>query len=152
MTPFFCGEAKPEMARFKATNVSACTERQKRNVAFVVRQSIQDVSEIALTPKAKGGRMPVDTGFLRRNSFVAGLNGSAGLSGPIAYVAVLASFKIGDAFVAGRTAEYALRVERGFLGEDKLGRTYNVNGKFFIESAVMQWPDINDANARRIKG
>lgn len=139
------------MVKFKASQMRGWTERQKRNVELIVKQSIQDVSEIAQTPKAKGGRMPVRFGFLR-NSFQAGLNGSTGLSGPAVYEAVVGSMKMGDTFTAGWTASYALRREKGFVGTDSLGRTYNESGDFFMEHALMQWDAINQANARKITG
>lgn len=138
------------MVTFKASQMRGWSERAKRNVGLVVRQSIQDVSRLAQTPKAKGGRMPVDTGFLR-NSYMAGLNGSTSLSGPVAYEAVIAGMKMGDTFTAGWTAPYARRMEFGFVGTDSLGRTYNQPGNFFMENALMQWDAINQANAARLK-
>lgn len=139
------------MARFKAASMREWTERQKANAALIVRQSIQDVSEIAQTPKAKGGRMPVDTGNLR-NTYVAALNGTTSLTGPQAYAAALGNFKMGDTFLGGWTAAYALRQEKGFVGQDRLGRTYNQQGNFFMESALQQWAAINERNAARIRG
>lgn len=127
------------------------TERQKANAALIVRQSIQDVSEIAQTPKAKGGRMPVDKGILR-NSFTAALNGTTSLTGPNAYEAVLGAFEVGDTFIGGWTVDYALRMEKGFVGQDSLGRTYNQQGNFFMESALQQWAAINERNAAKVKG
>ena len=139
------------MARIKAANMRSWTDRQKANAALIVRQSIEDVGEIAQTPKAKGGRMPVKESFLR-NSFTAFLNGSSSLTGPDAYISVLGSFEMGDTFLGGWTVEYALRQEKGFVGQDKLGRTYNQPGNFFMENALMQWQAINDRNAARIRG
>lgn len=126
------------------------TQKQKDNAALIVRQSIQDMTAIAQTPKAKGGRMPVDKGQLR-NSFVSGLNGSTALTGPDVYTATLATFEMGDTFNAGWTAAHALRQEKGFVGTDKLGRTYNQSGNFYMESALAQWQAINDANAAKVK-
>lgn len=129
--------------------MAAWTKKQKENTAFIVRQSIQDVSSIAQTPKAKGGRMPVKDGQLR-NSFVSGLNGSTALSGPDVYIATLAALEMGDTFNAGWTAAHALRQEKGFVGQDSLGRTYNQSGNFFMEYALAQWQAINDANAAEV--
>lgn len=139
------------MTRFKAADMGKWTRRQKENQEFIVRQSIQDLGEIAQTPKAKGGRMPVLNGILR-NSYVAALSGSTSLSGAAAYVAVLGSFKMGDTFIGGWTAKYARRQEKGFVGTDRLGRTYNQPGNFFMENALMQWQAINAKNAAKVKG
>lgn len=137
------------MTTYTAANMGEWREKARRNVKLVIQQSIQDVSALAQTTKAKGGRMPVDTGFLR-NSYTAGLNGTTTLTGPDAYVATVAGLEVGDTFTAGWTAAYALRMEKGFVGEDSLGRTYNQAGNFFMESALMQWQAINDANAAEI--
>ena len=134
------------MVKFTAANMKGWTEKQKGNASLIVRQSIQDMSEIAQTPKAQGGRMPVDTGFLR-NSYTA-----EGLTGPDAYVAAVGSFQIGGVFQAGWTAAYARRMESGFVGQDSLGRTYNVSGNFYMEYALSQWQAINDANAKKVTG
>jgi len=47
--------------------------RYQKRLRAVARTSIQDVIEIAQTPKGDGGRMPIDTGFLRA-SVQAGLH------------------------------------------------------------------------------
>jgi len=132
------------VARYTAANMRQWTEKAKRNTELVVKQSIQDLGEIAQAPKAQGGRLPVDTGFLR-NSYTA-----EGLTGPDAYIAAVASFEIGATFQAGWTAAYALRMERGFVGQDSLGRTYNQPGNFFMENALSQWESINDKNAAKL--
>lgn len=88
--------------------------------------------------------MPVDTGFLR-NSYTA-----QGLTGPAVYEVAVAGFEIGSVFEAGWTASYALRMEKGFVGQDALGRTYNQPGNFFMEGALQEWQDINNRNAAKI--
>ncbi|WP_226780343.1 hypothetical protein [Oceaniglobus trochenteri] len=139
------------MTKYRAADMAKWTAKAKRNVALVVKQSIQDVSEIAQTPKAKGGRLPVDKGFLR-NSYSSGLNGSTSLTGPAAYVATVAGMEMGDTFSAGWTVAYARRVHSGFVGTDSRGRTFNQQGAFFMEEALMQWQAINDRNAAKIAG
>lgn len=124
-------------------------EKAKRNANLIVRQSIQDVSEIAQSPKAQGGRMPVDTGFLR-NSYNAGIDGATTATGPAAYVAAVAGLEVGDTFNARWSAGYAMRMEKGFAGADALGRTYSQPGNFFMENALMQWSAIVEANARKV--
>lgn len=137
------------MTTYKMADMAAWGQKAKDNAALVVIQSISDVSRIAQTPKAKGGRMPVAKSFLR-NSYTAGLNGSTGITGPIAYEAVLAGLEMGDTFVAKWTMDYALRMERGFSGPDSRGRVYNQQGNFFMANALSQWQAVNDANAAKV--
>lgn len=129
----------------------------KNKMLAVVKNSIQEVVEEAQTPIAKGGKMVVDTGFLR-------LSGQAQLnqipSGPIRgrhrtasdgdgvlpeyavsdkadyILPTLARMKIGDTFYFGWTAIYALQQE-----------IYHG----FMESAVMNWQQIVDAQIRRLR-
>ena len=55
------------MARVK---VSDWVRKQQRDMAVVVKTAVQDLANSASTPTAQGGRMRVDTGFLR-NSIAA---------------------------------------------------------------------------------
>lgn len=114
----------------------------------VVRQSISDVIDDAQTPKEKGGKMRVDTGFLRASG-VAGVNSmpTGGLKGrrrkpgevgkPLPDYAkeekytegaainrAIAELKIGDVFYFGWTARYA-----------KYREAYDG----FLESALQKW-------------
>lgn len=106
----------------------------------LVRQSAQDVFEIAQTPIAQGGRMPVDTAFLR-NSLQTSLNGSTALSGAASYVLAVAQAKAGDTIFGGWTAEYAAAQEFGSNGRAP---------KFYMRNAAAQWKQIVEGNARRL--
>jgi hypothetical protein len=126
----------------------------KRKMELVFKQSAQDVFEAAQKPKAQGGNLPVDTGYLR-NTFVAGANGATNLSGADAYVLAIAGADLGDSVFGGWTAAYALRMEYGFVGTDSRGRTYNQAGNFFALSAAQQWSAIiarNVAKAQALRG
>ena len=143
------------MTVYKAADMAKWGEKAKRNAMLIVRKSIEDVTELAQTSDDFGGRMPVDNGDLR-NSFTAGLNGSTVLSGGVEYSAELlgtavTNLKAGDSFNAGWTAAYALRMEKGFVGDDRLGRTYNQAGNFFMASALAEWQAINDRNAAKVR-
>lgn len=124
---------------------------EKRLLALS-RQSIQDLTEKASVPTAKGGLMRVDTGFLR-NSGVAKLNGmpsgpSTGeLTGKGVYddgnkplgasiISALSNMKLGDVFNFGWTANYA-RYREAYDG--------------FLEAAVQDWPQIVAHNTAIIK-
>lgn len=107
----------------------------------VYSESIQDVMQMAQTTIPNGGRMPVDTGFLR-NSLASELNGAVKGAGPESYTLVSADLKMGDSCAFSWTAAYALRQEMGFVGEDSLGRTYSQAGKHFAGSAAAEWQTI----------
>jgi len=129
------------MAKTFTAQINDWSDKAKRNMTLVVRQSAQDVFEIAQTPVAKGGNMPVDTGFLR-NSLIAGLNGSTSLTGPNAYVMAIAKMDAGDTMIGGWTAEYAAAQEYGAQGRA---------GRFFMRGAAQQWQAIVAKNARKLK-
>lgn len=128
------------MTQFTA-QIAAFAEDAKRKMELVVKQSAQDVGDLAQRPVAKGGNMPVDTGFLR-NSLVAGLNGTTSLSGPDAYVLAIAGMELGDSVLFGWTANYARYVEYGTQGRA---------GRFFMLNAAQQWQAIVARNAEKAR-
>lgn len=127
----------------------------------VVSESIQDVMDIAQTPVANGGRMPVDDGHLI-NSVVTELNGSQigrasdsadkdGASSTANIALLVTEMKIGDVARIGWSAAHAMRQHEGFVGEDSLGRTFNQEGKHWVDAAAAQWHQIIARNAGRLK-
>jgi hypothetical protein len=108
----------------------------------VLKQSAQDFVADAQTPVAKGGRMRVDTGFLR-NSHVSGLNGSTALSGAESYVLTIAKMKLGDILDGGWTADYAIHREFGARGQAP---------DMFARGAAQKWPSFVKKNATKLKG
>ncbi|MCY0150885.1 HK97 gp10 family phage protein [Hoeflea sp. G2-23] len=128
------------MAGFSA-QVDAFVSQTEQRTTAVFKQSAQDVLADAQTPTAKGGRMRVDTGFLR-NSHVSGLNGSTSLSGPESYVLTIAQAKLGDAITGGWTANYAVHREFGARGQAP---------DFFLRGAAQKWPAFVRTNAAKLK-
>lgn len=128
------------MARDFGQQVAAFTEKAKRRGLAVFRESTQRVAQRANVPEARGGRMPVDTGFLR-NSVAASTGGmpAAGAQPP---EVVLLTVKVGDTVWVGWTAAYAMRMEYGFEGADSLGRAYSQAGKGFLRTQVQAWDGI----------
>ncbi|PPU15882.1 hypothetical protein XacyCFBP2565_08385 [Xanthomonas arboricola pv. corylina] len=103
----------------------------------------------ANTPEGQGGKMPVDTGFLR-NSAVASKDGPASSeSGEPALV--FAALQLGEAVWAGWTAAYAMRMEHGFSGKDSLGRQYEQAGKGFMRAAAQNWDFIVNEVTAKVK-
>lgn len=138
------------MAKTFTAEVERFADLTRRKMELVFKQSAQDVFEIAQTPKANGGNLPVDTGFLR-NTFVSGLNGTTSATGPDAYVMTIAGAELGDSVIGGWTAAYALRMEYGFTGTDASGRSYNQQGNFYALGAARQWQAIVARNAAKAR-
>jgi len=128
------------MTTFTA-QIKAFADRTEEKIEAVIKQSAQEVFSIAQTPKAQGGRMPVDTGFLR-NSLIASLNGSTVGGGADAYVMAVAGAEIGDTIFAGWTANYARFMEYG---------TSKTPANFYMLNAAQQWQAIVARNAELVR-
>lgn len=144
-----------------AASVEAFAEKSVAQMQAVVSESIQDVMDIAQTPVANGGRMPVDDGHLI-NSVVTELNGSQigrassaadqGGANSTANIALLVTqIQPGDIARIGWTAAHAMRQHEGFVGEDSLGRSFNQEGKHWVDGAAAQWQQIVAKNVGRLK-
>lgn len=109
-------------------------ETQGRMTAFV-RETIKRTVDIAQTPTAKGGKMRVDTGFLRASGQLS-LSGLP--TGPVrgdpdqkyqlndnTVTITLANYKLGDTLYFGWTANYAI---------------YREAYDGFLESAIQMFP------------
>ena len=94
--------------------------------------------------------MPVITNNLR-DSLESSIAGGAKGDGEESYILVAGNMKGGDLATFVWRAEYARRVNNGFTGPDKLGRTYSQAGAHFVEGAVDQWPAIVRASIAKAK-
>ncbi|WP_234852703.1 hypothetical protein [Pseudoxanthomonas winnipegensis] len=142
--------------------VNAWAEKAKLRQLVVFRESSQELLLQANVAAGKGGRMPVDTGFLR-NSIAASKEGvPMGQGRPRKGVKysepvngdpslVFATLQIGDKVWAGWTAVYAARIEHGFIGEDSAGRTYAQSGRGFFRAAAQRWDQIVDEATTKAK-
>ena len=119
-------------------STSDWVKKAKLRQRAIFQESVAAVGREASVPVAKGGKMPVDTGFLRA-SLCADTSGMPSVGGVPLEVALL-KVEIGDTVYAGWTAEYAMRMEYGFSGPDSLGRVYSQAGYGFLRSAVQNWP------------
>lgn len=132
-----------------AANVEDWVNEVEGLTLLVLRESIDETVNTMQTPKAEGGRMPVDTGFLRSTG-LSSLNGWP--SGPDdkpadaalnsynwdgeSVTTTLADMKQGDTFYFGWTAVYALKQE-----------VYNG----FLDTAAQNWQAVVDANVRKLR-
>lgn len=118
---------------------------QKRMDALI-RQSTQDLVDIAQTPVGKGGKMRVDTGFLRASGSLS-LNGMP--SGPTrpdkdktyTYDSGSVELKLAKATV-GDTIFFAWSANYAAIREVYDG---------FLASAVQQWPSIVERVTNQIR-
>lgn len=134
------------MATFKGQIDSWIKKSTLANEA-VVKSSIQELAIQANTPVGDGGRMRVDTGFLR-NSIAVGIGSlPSGQSvkpdkfsnqswNPSGVTATINGVKMGDMVYIGWTAEYA---------------RFRENRDFFVRTAVQNWGDIVNSNAMELR-
>ncbi len=128
----------------------------ENRMLLVMRESLNNVVEEAQTPVAKGGKMRVDTGFLRisgraeLNKIPAWLGrgrkrkpGESGILPEYAYdesngplVVILSRMKFGDTFFFGWTANYA-----------KYREAYDG----FLESALQNWQSHVDRAVEKLR-
>lgn len=129
-------------------DVESFVRVSKERMLAVARQSIQDVAENAQQPVAKGGRMRVDTGFLRASggASLVGMPTGPGrgeLKAPNSYswdvksvTLTLANMKFGDTFYFGWVANYA-RYRELYDG--------------FMEGALQHWARIVAINTATLR-
>ena len=129
------------MARYTFATLDQWTKKTERRIDAVLKDATQSVVAVAQQTKAKGGRMPVDTGNLR-NSLQSSVAGGAMGEGKESYIMVAANMKGGDLATFTWTAEYAAAVNNGNRGRP---------GAHFVEGAVDQWPAIVQASIAKAK-
>ena len=129
------------MVKYTFAQLDQWTRKTQRRIDAVLKDATQSVVAVAQQTKAKGGRMPVDTGNLR-NSLQSSVAGGASGEGEESYILVAAGMKGGDLATFTWTAEYAAAVNNGNRGRP---------GAHFVEGAVDQWPAIVRASIRKAK-
>lgn len=125
-------------------------------MTYVMRQSISDVlvgaqtTQIGITQGADSfveGAIPVGLTAELVNS----LSVDGGGTSKDAYVVKIAGMEIGDSMDFAWTAPYARRINSGFTGQDSLGRTYNVPGRFFVDKNAARFPEHVKKRAREVR-
>lgn len=114
-----------------AKSIDNWTRMSELRMDAVFKQAAQDVAEAVQTPKAKGGRMPVDTGYLR-NSFAGAVNSFPSADGNVPFsmnpiIAEIIKARLGDRIVFGWSANYAVYMEAE---------------NAFVRANVQNWPQI----------
>ena len=134
-----------------AAAVERYKEKTEEQLTALVRQSAQTVIKEAQKTIAAGGRMPVDTGFLR-NSLVVMVDGARAGEGAESYQMALGTAEAGSFIEAVWTAKYAAAVEYGHAAPHDAGGAFIVRPRFFARGAAEQWRAIVEDVARQIWG
>lgn len=127
--------------------LSEITRKYEVMLEATAKEAAQSLVEEVQTPRPKGGKLPVDTSFLR-NSMSGALNSTP--SGPATKPAgytqtdwdaspillVINRVKIGDRLVLGYTANYAPYMEARYA---------------FVRSAAQNWNQHVDKAARKVR-
>ena len=129
------------MVQYRWSTLDQWTKKTEKRIDAVLKDATQSVVAVAQQTKAKGGRMPVDTGNLR-NSLQSSVAGGAMGEGASSYIMVAGNMKGGDVATFTWTAEYAAAVNNGNRGRP---------GAHFVEGAVDQWPAIVRASIAKAK-
>ena len=125
------------MPSFSQT-ISSWAKRQELAMEAVVKEAALELTEEAVKPIAKGGRIPVDTSFLR-NSIAAAVNSIPSGESSASFdmqpvILAINKVKAGDRLVIGFTAEYARAMEHRY---------------FFVRSAAQNWDNhVNKATKK----
>lgn len=137
-----------------AASVGDWAQEVEGAIEAVFKESVQELVSIAQTPRAAGGRMRVDTGFLRASllastSMMPAINPSAKPSdgGSYAYSgaeisAVIAGSDLGQTIWLGYTAAYAGYREYGARGQTP---------DAFVRTAAQKWPAIVAAKEAELR-
>ena len=139
-----------------ADTVDAWTKETEQRMTAVWRQSIDDLAEVMNRTRSNGGRLPHRTGNLMR-SLLASTAGPIPMGEPGAKYAgtdiglTTAGLQLDQTIWIGWQANYAHRLNYGFVGEDSLGRNYNQAGAHFLEAAIADWPNIVRMAVSKIK-
>lgn len=128
---------------------------QQDNLLAVFRQAVILLARELTRTRDDGGVTPKITGNMIR-SLLAQIGAAVTVSEAKEFAgsdigATVAQALLGDTVYLGFQANYALRKNYGFVGEDSLGRTFNETGAHFVERAVNMWPLLVDQAVQDVK-
>lgn len=127
---------------------TATLDRWQREIPERMQLLVQGAAQTLANEISVGGRhspgTPVDTGFARSN-WQAGVNRlppAGTVAGQVA--GAIQTMQLGDTLILANHAPYIARLEFGFQGADRLGRTFHQAGRGFIRLALAAWQAIVD--------
>lgn len=139
------------------------TETYKKRLRATARTASQDMGNEVISTRGEGGRLPIDTGFLRASfgyqigqpprgpgTPVSGKEYNESVTG-LPQAVALAKWDFEQPLFMGFTAVYARRLEFGFNGQDKAGRFVSQPPLAFVRGAAEKWPQFVESAARRAR-
>jgi hypothetical protein len=140
-----------------AAQVSEWAKAEQERQEAVFQTAAQEVANEVRTPVAAGGRMPIDTGNLRRSLMASTSAMPTIQEGKTEFQdsgieMIIAGAELGETVYLGFQAAYAARMNYGFVGTDSLGRTYNQTGYGFVDAVAQRWPHIVQQAEAKIRG
>jgi hypothetical protein len=140
-----------------AAQVSEWCQQVEGAAEAVFQTAAQMVANEVREPVASGGRMPIDTGNLRRSLMASTAEMPTIKTGQETFndsgiELVIAGAELGSTVYLGFQAAYAARMNYGFVGEDSLGRVYNQAGFGFVDAVAQRWPQIVAAAEVTVRG
>lgn len=130
-----------------AAQVSEWAKAELEREEAIFHEAAQAVANEVRTPVAEGGRMPLETGNLRRSLMASTADMPTIREDKTEFQdsgieLVIAGSQLGDTVYLGFQAAYAARMNYGFVGTDSLGRTYNQTGFGFVDAVAQRWAQI----------
>jgi hypothetical protein len=137
-----------------SAKVAAFAAKVPGAVEAVFKEAVQEVTEEMLKPTSEGGRMRVDTGFLRASALASttAMPRIIASSGPVEGQTYPADFGQIEAVIAGADIESTIYV--GFTAGYAAFREFGSNGQApdaFVRTAAQQWQPIVDRKAAELK-
>lgn len=131
-------------SRWKGKDPSKWADEAEKALTYIYRRSVELTAKDLTTTTLEGGKLPKKTGTLQRSllASTAGpiMMGKAGAT----YAAedpslLIFTLRLNQKIWFGYRANYAHRLNYGFVGQDSLGRMYNQDGFHFLEFARTRW-------------
>jgi hypothetical protein len=144
------------MAQKFAAQVDAWCKESEDRLMMVFKRAVELLAEELARTRGNGGALPHRTGNLMR-SLAARINALPPGGAPGAVYggsdvgAVVAQALLGDSVSLGFQANYARRMNYGFVGQDRLGRNFNQSGAGFVERAAAMWPALVERAAAEFR-
>lgn len=143
---------------WSGTNPAEWARKAKESIRNTYRESVQELGIEMSTGSPSGtsgpGILPVVTSNLA-NSVLVQVGSMPKVAPPDTKftapdLAAAQFLEVGSTAYIGYQANYARRINYGFVGEDSLGRNYNQAGRGFVERAAAKWPTIVAEAAARV--
>lgn len=130
-------------------------EKEREEAVFLT--AAQMVANEVRETIPEGGRLPIDTGNLRRSLMASTASMPAVREGDdqkfvdSGVEMVISGAQLGGTIWLGFQSIYAARREFGFVGADSLGRIYNEAGAGFVARTAQNWPAIVQAAEQKVR-